>query len=1042
MVVTMKKRLLSVLLAAAMTVPSAFVGVSAANEETNDVTVVETVDASKFTKPDGSAVYASNPSVVSGNKYIHSYDRNDNTDGLLLGFNLDFVGKTYEITFSIRCANDLRVLVDTNDSAALRIYGENGCKDPVPWGYSYAGWGGVGYGDTAWNTFTVRVNSDHSVGNTYWCRIRSAYSNTQSEPFDIDNISVVCVEGGTYSKSWDFEDLEVGTAAGQLDDVLTVKASSDALYSVVAEDELFSVSENSNGIKMTDGKTVLVPGKYTLKGEFREEKYNRDLSIGTYPNNNNAYDLSSTVTDTNGKSYAAKTAVRVTNEWTDYETSFTVWNEAVLESIEFSADHIIDGAFASVAFRNIELSYTPLGETTVIDGVTETEFTAFDGSFTTASNASVVDGNSYVHVYNRSSNGDGLALGVTLDYTGGKQYVFSFDMRCSNDFRVNNPLGDDRDDVCALRIYGENGCATPALEGKSYAGWGGTPFYDDRWERFSIILDANTAIDGTSWFLLRGAYDGSQREPFDIDNITITCKSDANFSYSEDFENIASAEELYDLDGVLGIRPNSFAKMKLSEDAAYVSALNSDGVKLMGSGAVLAPGTYLFKAELRESKYNRTYADNNGYTLSGCISTADGKNYSIKNPIAVDTEWQQFAMNFTVKEETELASVIFNAKHNVDGVAASIDLRGVTLVRLPDNDGIGGVPNIGIVMMLLNKKDGSETGGDITANVNDDSFVSLLGSEPKVVDTNYSGTENNGYLHLSGRFNNHSGMVLCVKPDFSNDQTYTLKFDVRASNDTRNPSDSVDCAAMMLRGYNGSTPLSLVDGHTAAWGSMVNHGEYLTYTFQIGKNNAADGLVSVLISGGTSENQTESFDFDNIVIYENNAEKTVLFEENFDSYDTGELPEALTSTASKVFFIGSNTLVELSVMKDDVYRTVNNAGGIIVENLGDIAAGTYKLTGSFRNGKYIRDEKYTPVEGGSIINNNAFMLTCTVALRGTDSIVSEPIKVTSEWTDFEFEFTVTSDTKLMHLTFDADHLVDTYPATVDYKDITLVKVEG
>jgi len=498
-------------------------------------------------------------------------------------------------------------------------------------------------------------------------------------------------------------------------------------------------------------------------------------------------------------------------------------------------------------------------------------------------------------------------------------------------------------------------------------------------------------------------------------------------------------------------------------DRAYIVALPNSGSQGGGTG-----GTP-----------QRIVNDNNAvYIIASIVTDTDGKERTRSSEVLnVDSGWTEFRYTVILKEATTLKEIKFNVTHALDGSPLNVaetyvDFKDLELVFFPEEGRKGGIPNLGIVMMLMHKRGGNvdklptaeltaveagTTAGEAVTAYDAKSF------KAEVVDNG-----GNKYMTCTNRINNGDGItVKDIGLNLDSSKSYEVKFDIRASVDV-----------VKIASHNeGQTYVRVWYGQNAKTGveSIFVDDAWTTVTVPYVADQVKAGLHIV---GGIGATYAHPFDIDNIRVVEagtNNVVASVDFE-NVDAkvfaadeiYSVNGLefiPKYMYSDAEN----GKDATVAIEV--DNAYArasltsTASKVGFVDYKAEATLEPGTYTLTAMVRNGNfngsnndisvntapnYIMrepDNSTTTTRQRITENNNYVNVVASVV---TNSIVftseAAPVNTWAAWTPVEYTFVVTEAVNVSSIRFGATHaLLDTELAvtdvTLDVKDIVISKAK-
>lgn len=515
---------------------------------------------------------------------------------------------------------------------------------------------------------------------------------------------------------------------------------------------------------------ALKPGTYIIHADFSYPYFdgNRIVSgVGGSKNrdyikeNYNKFDVTAFVETTAGTS-KLKTYT-VGNDWSECEFRFEVEESASIKSVTFMFKDASGAEYTTVCYRNIYIDgnypeeqgtpYTGIimmlllqkkAEAKADAGNTEADadraasdkeavYPIIDSEFKSVANGvtsrvkseypeSFEAGNKYLRVSGRGNNRDGLILDLrraVLDVSEA-EYRLSFKVRSTSkivDIRSTDTKAGYVTQKSVLRL-GEglyNGSYTPASPtvftkdtinsagfDSSQNGW---YFDDNAWTTIDVSFKE---LKNQNVIQIGGGSLGTHCSDFDIDDVMIYVKGEAEPVYLEDFEDAECGELTTNLayfyvpfqNGNVGKTYRLFdVALEIEEDRVYVTAKDADELKYtVKEGEMsLAAGEYTLHAGFIYPYYNvagieiaqtddakkQSYfkSNTNAFDVTAVIETDNGT--LTFDTYTVRSAWNDCEFGFKLEKDTVIKSVSFKLTPAGGAKTTAVNLRGVYIDGVP-----------------------------------------------------------------------------------------------------------------------------------------------------------------------------------------------------------------------------------------------------------------------------------------------------------------------------------------------------------------------
>lgn len=674
----------------------------------------------KATRTAGAAVTSFTDASESGDgAYLHVYNRNDRWSGLrwYLG---ELDPGTYYVSFDARLPFENEYPDDKN--TRMNGYGESG-----NWGHWYP-IGDADYGIKLmpnWQHFDASLEVPSNVaelgdGEVHFALLGYTWGGWH-HPYDIDNLKVYTKNAdGTPNEplfTADFDTpITVGTNPGEFSAYKRNGGTAGVDFDVTTPEDFERVAGNTvdnTFVTYTFDNYELPAGVYDLVGDLRYADYDYDLSALSPDNSANV-----TVTATIDGDTLTLASGKITTEWSALEADPLIFHESVtLTEVKITTDKK-----NPIDFKNVALTLTD----GLTDAVTAAGENLLTGSLTASNRVTVADenvtdalgnsveANGYLRVANIPNSAMEL-IRIDSSYLPemGKPYYVAFDVRTVNE-----------DETTSIRAYGnsksqevvdvprmnKNYLKPTANNEFEYAldtgagGWYMTgEMITSEWKHFegqyTPVADPKNGIVIT-------LYDGPSNNPksFDIDNFEIYYYGAGGqkvTAYSDNFEGETAGERV-------SVRTSGITKSIITEVAATVSTVEASAdnpAKLTYDlDGVLSDSRYHFAIDLRA-------ADGGTATVSYTLKNGTTKTLTTAE---LGANWVTASGVIRLDDGERLTSI--TVLTDVTTALSFKDAELVSQVRPVDK----GMPNRGIVMMMLLKKNGGSIRPVKTELVSDD----------------------------------------------------------------------------------------------------------------------------------------------------------------------------------------------------------------------------------------------------------------------------------------------------------------------------------
>jgi len=827
-----------------------------------DVTVsgnVTTIPVSALVDGAGNPVdTAVMSSFEDGNKYLRLHGRNNNWAGLGIKYaplTLD-AANDYYLSFRLRTpvedhkAPGSSLVTFQSQVTNSRLENLKYYTDGVT-----ANRSGVGMYikeiDTDWVNVVIPYTQDsYTVAQLAQINVVGMYNGDESMPIDFDNFEIYHFNGDTKVIDWseDFSSAELGDYGTAYGEHFSMRLNSGCTGMFSIEEDVEYASVDSVEIAYAPDNYAVAAGMYVLKAQmaypvFDPTEFTKGGGNGQIIlENGNCYDLTTKVTLDDGTVVTAD-PVTVGNQWTDIELGFTAMNDTTLDAITLSSDGKED-----LRIRNVTIEYTPFDELTTEDEENFLDGTTLKVLGATIENVEIDKPDGFVRFPERIKNPDndnpGTFIGINCGFKpkAGVTYFFEYDIR-SEGFtlrpRVNFPT------VESEKMNGYYVVQTSATNIKDIGGPTSYTIYSydtGDWQHFQGAATP-TADSGSLVFTITRTtgFDGTE---FDFDNFKVF--------YMDGSEQVVIYEnDFNDEDSMTGITTYADAPYNFILDPSHsiiTPTSSTEPVSVVYDLDIpeedAVKGDYIFKADIRTAD---KLAEDAVITVT--YTFEDGTTKSTE--WNVNSDWNTFTF-FRAVDEAALESVTLS----YTGASALLISDAKLMINVAKN---GGIPNIGIIMMLLHKRS-SGTGVDTvteTVELIPDGkfdgafdFTKVVNAYPNIPantwmnHSNYASkmetvnVDGNNVLSVSGIQTNWNGIAYGLGELQPGEYTFSVDLKLANAADQCSMRASVNNADN-IDGYLASDNGQLVSVNGKQW-------THIEYKFTI----AAPTAASIRIRGG------------------------------------------------------------------------------------------------------------------------------------------------------------------------------------------------
>ncbi len=851
--------------------------VKVAEADNGQLNVAGTTAYIPMSKVAGAAL-VDNDTVVEGNKFIRLYERNNNWAGLK--FNASSVltddTKDYYLSFQFRSAAESHV---QPDNAVLTFHSDAAGTGRLK-NLSYntnaatANDGSAGkyikaYAPGVWYDVVIPyTQASYTVAQIASINMIGLYSGEQSTPIDFDAFEIFHMENGVKVVDWseDFDDEANGALSSATSAMFGLKLNAGCTGKLAIEEDAPYYAVNSTAAVYTADGITLGTGDYVVKAEVSYPVY--DTSKLTMDGNfitvdGNCFNAKLNVALADGTVYESEEAVRVGNAWTPIEIAFTVMEAVDLDSISILAD-----ADTKIRIRNFVIecdAFSVLGDA---------EDNALSGATAKAENGtmSYEEGYGYVTIAQRTEDpGTFLQIKLADNAKKDRTYYVSYDILAPNGHsyrnRVNvtNYLSDPTNGMYIWHTANSSlgkVAGTPADKANHFP-WV-TASASNEWQHFEGEFTPNVNGAAIEISISRGP--GQFKNEFSIDNLKVWYNNDAGdpvVIYNNDFNNVGDIDSVITFSNAPAAHLQDITHTVITPDSADTATSLVYGLTIPEEEAV--EGIYAYSADMRmsdgETEVTITYVYANG-SENAFVTT-------------VGEEWTTVKV-FGQVTDSKLVEIVISYTSGAALNIANEDL-------LIDGRESGGIPNIGILMMLMKKGYGSN----------------------KLPD---------GYLHIAERTPETSNRFLTFNADATTKAgvKYYVSFDARTS-------DNAKTIIRPIVTFNIKESMKVADGGIKVDGMVSELGMNNKYVvpndntkFEVtwngtgGENNQSypctyvtgkwahfegyftaveDGkAIQLVFERGPANTYVQPLDIDDVKIWYMDGEtEVVVYERNFDS---------------------------------------------------------------------------------------------------------------------------------------------------------------
>ena len=953
----MKKRILAMLLAGALTVSALPITAIAADDTSADVAVDPLTDAKwsdNVTEVD--AILGDGDSY----QYLHIYNLDYCEDGAIYEDKNAIMeaGHDYRLSFWYRCAPTANWPKTDSETGKgireLRLFG-NGNVNLIS---TYPSEGNIVGGSRLiatpeWQRATVLITptSDQYA----WFRFREGNNFEDIIPFDIYGFSLVEIDEFGYAgeEMIKYNDKIITTTNGWYIKDAKGEIVTEATY-------LRATAKATDSTEATLSELKLEPGRYTVSADVRMTKYDFNSftkGSGYRYTNNNAGNV--TFSGANGISVIGTLAAAVNNRWSNVSFAIDVPAAVDAGKITLTLDSALGLDINNVTITKtasygdfVDASGNPL--LTIAEGLDE------DGT------------NEYIRFFDTDGYSDKLQYNsdVTLDTS--KTYILTMDMRSAehinwasyydgNPGRVSESGKYERHIV--LTAAGTKS-KTPTILDST---WSPVTFeFTPAEDTFSILI-----TEGGGWY---GYYDFI---PYDIDNLKLTEKASGDVIIEA-----GTAEVIGDGTNTGWYTTN--AKAELATDTEFYRLENSSSFNYTGDEKI-EKGIYRVSLDVRLNRFDGndfTWANestaktptNNGKVnislkVNGTIiETVDGAlSATVTNGTkTLDNAWKTIEFTLPVTETINKSDLIFTLDK-----ASALDFRNLTV--------------------------------ESASHLYSDEYVTLGGKFIDKISSNDNEYISGSNLRIAG-----DGVVYTdPSKTITAGNTYTLTFDIRSINcpDWQNTVETSGFSTRVRAELNG-----------AKSATIKVSSEWENVSTQIIAKNDGELTLKFIEQG---EWDFLPYDIDNITLVCNETGDTLIDHAMTVNNGGGTGWAPLYSSYSRPQSLPKDLKVNL-ITETDFYRIPSSETGntgFVYSGDDYLEKGIYHITGDFRLAEYKKDKLemgnhvWSSINFPCIINdNNVSYLTANIngtALRNIDGSAGG-VAVTSDWTNGGFVLVVDS----------------------------------
>ncbi len=1015
-----------------------------------------------------------------GNKYLYVMNKDYGCpEGAMLEF-VPVAGVTeYKITAKTRTAN----LYAPGVGTSIRTGALNGTCKVDSWFSTFS---------TMWKQAedTIKLPGEATA---FGSKIQvSFYVNSDDgNVLELDDIRVYYIDTNAQEQDvafFDFEDdaltnngatltaLENVNGYTQFDGPTTLEIREEQHYYRAAD------LSGTNAGKMTFDP-ALEPAVYTLSGEFRMPYFQNTGASRRYT----AGIHTATVTVTNGSTEIG--TFDISPYWKGQEFTFSSLTPISELKFTVTSTGITDTNNVAEAYKNaVDFMNLKVTQTRSFDGtVSASGYVTSLNTYSTDDLNTVTSEDGFLHIYGRTSGGNGFGFNLDETLNQGETYTVKF--------RARQPLASAHATTLSLEVTKDgvrciNKVADPNLQNENYAtipmvkdnvhycGSYGVGIVEGWYEYIFTFTPKDGDIENPDLaFFPRymGGLDEDYRypdpnssnwinafNPFDIDWIEIF-DGNGDSIYRDDFDGALDTRYIPVDGNYSGNNKNAGAtKMVITEDD-HITLVAKEGtptLKLTGFDVPeLVPGKYALTFDARLGYYEASLGfENSVASLDMAVTNSDTTTATKKTEI--NTEWSQVIYSFFVTETCKPSEIAITLSE-IDG--------GVENLKRFD------FKNFAVVSQIFEIE--TEDENSLMNGVN----IYSVGDTVKTEVLADDGVTPDGYLHIYDRpLDKWHGAAFKIDAPLEGGERYYITFKARMSYTGTGNTVLTVSGNGVATGYNERNPgkdvaakwAMPVVGKTPAPYFTTTQGVYLKdfwqdYTFEYAPvDDIAEPMFSLIsnyywnndgsgpsVRWGSEQynlNQ-DAIDIDDIVIYKVGDEANPIYSEDFNNGLGGTYKPAegaAGSNVGSVLSVGSSNYDagKAKLLHDtDVYESVVNdsaAPKLNLSGFNTFPAGRYALTVWVRrNAVYNSGIGFDEQE------------TDTIAIIGTQSTAPENVggeagsekdisryEIGFEWTKISYAFNIDeTTTSLDEIVMFLDN--GDQPGRFDYRDFEFEQLE-
>ncbi len=954
----MKKRILAMLLAGALTVSGLPITAIAADDTTAAVTADPLADAA----------WSDNVAEVDdilgdgdSYQYLHVYDLDYAEDGAIYEDKNAIMeaGKDYRLSFWYRCAPTANWPVTDSKTGEgireLRLFG-SGNKNLIS---TYPSEGNIINGSrlvatSEWQKATVLITP--TADQYAWFRFRDGNYFEDIIPFDIYGLSLVEVDkfGYTGEEMIKYNDKIISSTNGWYINSAKGKIVTEATYLRVTADAADSTTATLSGLKLDSGR-------YTVSADIRMTKYdfnNYTAGASHRYNNNNAGNV--TFGGTSGVSVIG-TAAAIDNNWSVVSFELDVPTAVTAGELTFTLNNAL-----GLDINNVTITKT----------ASYGDFADANGNqlLTVAEKLDENGTNEYVRFYDTDSPDDELKYKSDITLDTAKTYVLTMDMRAAEHVNWGKyHYGASGTRATAVDSYERNVIIDVAgVIGKS----ADEKILTNSWKNIKIEF---TPTETSFWITIRegsGWYGFYDMIPYDIDNLQLTEKSSGDVIIEA-----GTAEAVGDGTGIGWYTTN--AKAEVATDTEFYRLKNSTSFNYTGDEKI-EKGIYRVTLDVRLNLF-----DGDDFTWANeKTAKTPTNNCNVSVSLNVNGETMKTAAG-------TLAAIVTNGTKTLNNSWQTIEFT------LPVTETINKSDLIFTLDKITNF-DFKNLTVESAAHLYSDEYVTLDGEFIDRISSN-----GNEYISVSNlRIANDGVVYTDPTKTITAGNTYTLTFDIRSINcpDWEN-TVAEDGYYLRMR--------ATLNGKTSSRFEVTD--EWTNISVQITPTTGGELKLRFV---ELTEWDFLPYDIDNITLVCNETGDT-LIDHAMTINNGGGTGWAPSYSYARTDIMPKD--VEVSVVTEETYYRVASSGdennGFTYSGDDYLEKGIWHITGDFRLAEYRKDKlelgnrEYASINHPYIISdNNVSYLTANVngtVLRNIDGL-TDGIAITPDWANDGFVLVVDS----------------------------------